>query len=209
MPATPEGAPQGHEHPHEGTPIAEKPHLSDQELGATLETIHEGRIDVDWSKIIERARTIDIVVHYYERWARELEEEFGRFFGRGGKLRLIMADPTIPDNLATVHHHFFPNLKIDQLKTRILDTERVFREIFAGSAGPHAMLDVRYFPSALHYSFVLIDSRDLYLSVYEQFRGRVIRSSVFHLDLRRDSGMEEYWSENLELFVKGSRGYLH
>jgi hypothetical protein len=160
--------------------------------------------EVDWKAIISSAKRVDIVVHYYNRWARENFEELVTFFGRGGQLRIIMADPDHANTLSVVHDQFFPHLTTDQLIERIDQTEAVMREAFKAAASAKASLSVYYFPGALHYSAVLTDDRHLYLSVYEQFRSPVIRSSVFHLDLVKDAALENYWATNVDTFIARS-----
>lgn len=161
--------------------------------------------DVPWAAIIDRARTIDIVVFYYGRWVRDFSEQFAAFFGRGGALRIIMSDPDDESTLRVVHDHFFPNLTFHKLRENIHETETVLRDLYTTSAAPRAALDVYYYPTALHYSIVLVDNHELYLSVYEQFRGHFIRSSVFQMDLRRNAQLEEYWHSNVNEFIRRSR----
>lgn len=179
------------------------------EIGAgTIVTFYPTHEEVDWGSIIRSARTLDVVVHYYGRWARKHEQDFIAFFQKGGKLRLVMADPDIKETLAAVHEHFFDNLTRDQLREKIFATEEVYRDLFQEAGSHRASLSVLYFPKVLHYSFVLVDDRMLYLSVYEQFRGRNVRSSVFGIDLGKDQSLEAYWIENRDEFLARSRHAL-
>ncbi len=127
--------------------------------------------EMDWGAILQSAKKIDIVVHYSGRWVRRLHDDFVRFFERGGQLRIVMADPTLPEVLSAVHTNFFPNLALEQLQEKIVDTERRLIEAFNDAGSRKAGLRTMYFSQALHYSFVLVNDRFLYLSVYEQFRG--------------------------------------
>lgn len=161
--------------------------------------------DVDWSAVIRDARQVDIVVHYYSRWVREQSEAFTAFFQRAGAVRLVMADPEIEATLEDVRRYFFPRLNTQQLTDRILETDTRLKEALDASGSQKAVLETWYFPEPLHYSFVLIDRRYLYLSVYEQDRGPVIRSSVFELDLLLDGALDDYWQRNLQWFFERSR----
>lgn len=161
--------------------------------------------EVDWSAIIDGARRIDIIVRYYGRWVRTNHEAFVRFFERGGELRIVMADPENPDVLNAVHRQFFPNLTSEHLAGKIIDTEERARAAIAEAGSQRARLTTYYFPQALHYSAVLVDGRMLYLSIYEQFRGPNVRSSVFGIDLKKDQELEAYWLQNRESFFEGSR----
>lgn len=181
------------------------PSMQSEQAAGTTVTFYPTHQEVDWGSIIRTARRLDIVVHYYSRWARLHEKDFLEFFQRGGKLRVVMADPAIRGTFATVHNHFFDNLTTAQLRDRIRETDQIFRELFVDAGSQRASLEVLYFPKALHYSFTLVDDRMLYLSVYEQFRGRNVRSSVFGIDLSKDSGLEEYWLSNRDQFVARSR----
>jgi hypothetical protein len=164
--------------------------------------------DVDWSAALAGAKSVDVVVHYYNRWARELFDDFVRFFGRGGRLRLVLPDHALSRTLKTVRSEFFPKLSERQLEERIVETEEVLRQAFEQGRSPRAEFKSYHFPHSLHYSLVLIDGRDLYLSVYEQFRSPVIKSSVFKLDLSRDAQLRDYWTDCLEQFFEGSRAGL-
>jgi hypothetical protein len=161
--------------------------------------------EMDWRTIIGSARKIDIVVHYSGRWLRRLHDDFVRFFERGGKLRIVMADPGLPEVLSTVQTHFFPNLGLEQLEEKIVDTERRLISAFNDAGSRKASFSTHYFPQALHYSFVLVNDRFLYLSVYEQFRGPNVRSSVFGIDLSRDLELEAYWHQTRDIFLERSR----
>jgi hypothetical protein len=179
--------------------------MQSENAAGSIITFYPNHEEVDWDAIIRGSRSLDIIVHYYGRWARIHEQAFIDFFKRGGTLRLVMADPEIKATLATVHSHFFDNLGRAELRSKILETETIFRGLLADAGSRTASLGIYYFPKALHYSGVLSDNRTLYLSVYEQFRGRNIRSSVFGIDLRKDRELEKYWLENRDQFIDQSR----
>lgn len=179
--------------------------MQSENAAGSIITFYPRHEEVDWNAIIRGARSLDIIVHYYGRWARTHDQAFIEFFKRGGTLRLIMADPDIKGTLAAVHAQFFDNLTRPDLRARILETETIFQGLLADAGSRSATLTVYYFPKALHYSAVLADNRILYLSVYEQFRGRNVRSSVFGIDLQRDPSLEEYWLENRDQFIAASR----
>jgi hypothetical protein len=161
--------------------------------------------DVDWGEVIASSKRLDIVVHYYNRWVREHFDAFVGFFGRGGTLRIVMADPQDQVVLNVVNSQFFPNLTAQQLVERIDQTESELRLALEESGSRKAKLQVLYYPGALHYALVLSNERYIYLSVYEQFRGPVVRSSVFEMDLVRDTGLEEYWERTIENFIRRGR----
>lgn len=181
------------------------PGTSNANTNGALVGFYARHDDVHWSAVIARARTVDIVVHYYNRWVREQSEAFTAVFQRGGTVRLIMADPSIPRTLQDVRRYFFPRLTGQQLVERIRETEDRLAEALDASGSQKAAFKVYYYPQPLHYSFVLVDDRHLFLSLYEQDRGPVIRSSVFEIDLRLDGILEEYWHGNLEHFLAQSR----
>ncbi len=177
---------------------------SEQSTGAVV-SFYPEHAEVDWTTIIGSAKRIDIVVHYYGRWVRTNHKAFVDFFQRGGELRIAMADPAIPGVLATVQSNFFSGLTRKELSQKIASTEERLKDAFNEAGSQKARLTTFYFPQALHYSFVLVNSRFLYLSVYEQFRGPNVRSSVFGIDLTKDQALEEYWLANRQAFFEGSR----
>ncbi len=176
----------------------------ENDLGA-LTGFYSRHEDVDWSAAIRDARQVDIVVHYYSRWVREQSEAFTALFQRGGKVRLVMADPHIAGTLEDVRRYFFPRLTAQQLTDKILETDTRLEEALDASGSQKAVLETWYFPEPLHYSFVLVDQRRLFLSVFEQDRGPVIRSSVFELDLFLDGALDDYWQHILQRFFERSR----
>lgn len=161
--------------------------------------------DVDWGAIINGARSLDIVVHYYGRWASAHYDQFVTFFRHGGKLRLVMADPEVRGILGIVREHFFPYLTSPQLRGKIVETERVIAEAYEEAGSSRASFEVYYFPKVLHYAFVLADNRMLYLSAYDQFKGSNIRAPVFCLDVSKDHRLEEHWLGNRDRFIGEAR----
>lgn len=143
--------------------------MQSENTGAVV-SFYPDHSKADWGAIIQSAKRLDIVVHYYGRWVRRHDKEFIGFFERGGELRIVMADPELPQVLSDVQSNFFPNLTPGQLAEKIHDTEQRLAEFFEKAASKKARLLTYYLPKPLHYSFVLVNSRYLYLSVYEQFR---------------------------------------
>lgn len=160
--------------------------------------------EVDWGTIIEDAREIDVVVFYYDSWVRDHHDSFVKFFRNKGKLSLVLSTPEDSVLVLSIQKHFFPALRPEELQTKIKATHHALTDAQNESGQAGAQLQVFYFPSILHYSFVLVDKRQLYLSVYEQFRGPRVRSSVFRIDLTADRQLEEHWLSNLENFKESS-----
>lgn len=161
--------------------------------------------DVDWDAIIDHSRSIDIVVHYYGRWASRHYDSFVSFFRRGGKLRLVMADPEIPATMDIVREHFFPYLDAKQLVDKIAETVRILQNALDEAGSRKASFHVYYFPKVLHYAFLLVNDRTLYLSAYDQFKGTNIRAPVFGIDLTKDERLEDHWFSNRDQFIRESR----
>lgn len=177
--------------------------VSDQ--SGALISFYPTHEDVDWDAIIDRSRTLDIVVHYYGRWASVYNDSFVAFFRRGGKLRLVMADPAIPATMEIVREHFFPYLNGQQLLDKIAETVRVLKSALEEAGSTKASFKVYYFPKVLHYAFVLSNDRTLYLSAYDQFKGTNIRAPVFGIDRNKDARLEEHWHNNRDRFLAESR----
>lgn len=176
--------------------------VSDQ--SGALISFYPTHEDVDWGAIIDHSRSLDIIVHYYGRWASLHNDSFIAFFRRGGKLRLIMADPTIPATMKIVREHFFPYLTAKGLVDKIAETVRVLHDAFEEAGSKKASFKVYYFPQVLHYAAVISNDRTLYLSAYDQFKGTNIRAPVFGIDLSKDARLEEHWHGNRDRFIAES-----
>jgi hypothetical protein len=177
---------------------------SETKLGAVV-SFYPEHDQVDWGAIIRRARRLDVVVHYYDRWVRRNDRAFVDFFQRGGELRLVLPDRQMPALMEVVREQYFEQLRMDELMRKIEATETKLCELFDEAGNVRSRIVSYHFPRALHYSFVLVDSRTLYLSMYEQFRGNNVRSSVFGIDLTKDRELETYWLANREAFFDRSR----
>jgi hypothetical protein len=181
------------------------PSMQTSDQSGALISFYPTHEDVDWDVIIEHSRSLDIVVHYYGRWASLHYDSFVAFFRRGGKLRLIMADPDIAPTMDIVREQFFPYLNAQQLLDKIAETVRVLRDALEEAGSRKAVLKVYYFPKVLHYAFVLSNDRTLYLSAYDQFKGTNIRAPVFGIDLSKDDRLEGHWHGNRDRFIAESR----
>ena len=176
----------------------------------TLENIKDFYLrhdEMDWGDIIAQAKTLDIVAFYYGRWVRNNFDAFVTFFRNGGRVRLIMSDPQDVHMMKIVWEQFFDDLgSIDELRQKIVATTSLLEDALEQSGSKVASIDVHYFPDILHYSFVLVNERSLYLSFYEQFRGPNLRSPVVAIDITSDPKLEEYWKMTLESFITKSAG---
>lgn len=161
--------------------------------------------DVNWGEVISEARSLDIVTYYYDGWVRQHHDQFVTFFRSGGKLALIISDPEDVQLMSAVQRQHFPRVTPDELAKKVMATISSVQSAVNDSGIPNIHPDIRYFPRLLNYSFVLVDERRLYLSVFEQFRGPTVRSSVFTVDLTVDKQLEEYWLNNLKEFKRTSR----
>lgn len=169
-----------------------------------VKEFHKRHDKMEWGPIISEASTIDIVVFYYGGWVRQHEDSFVEFFRRGGQLRLILSDPSDDLLVSDIQKYFFPSRTKERLTENIKDTVAAVREVLDKSASKKAHFEYRYYRGILHYSFVLVDRRYLYISVYEQFRNHSVRSSVFEIDIFDDRWLKDYWLEVLDTFVKES-----
>lgn len=176
---------------------------SDPTTGAVVSFFRQ-HSEVPWNDIIGKARRIDIAVHYYGAWIRDRHDVFVKFFERGGTLRLIETDPRDGPTLTALRKNFFDAHTNTTLKQEIENTHTRLQSAFEDAGSTKARLTTYYFPNILHYSFVLVDERFLYLSVYEQFRGPRVRSSVFGIDLSRDDELKKYWLQTRDTFVDKS-----
>lgn len=165
---------------------------------------------IDWGEIIRNARTIDIAVFYYGRWIREHHDDFVHFFRSGGSLRIIVSDPSNIDIVATIQKHYFPHLSADELRGRIVATFDAVTAALAEAGNAKAKVAAYLFPGLLHYSFVLADDHELYLSVYEQFRRPVVQAPVFKVQIGDNRETLHYWRHARDLLIAGSReNHLH
>ena len=160
---------------------------------------------VEWGPIISKAHRLDIVVFYYDHWVREHHDDFVKFFKNGGTLNLTVSDPDDLDLMATVQKHFFEKHTPAVLSHHVKATEESFRAALKQAGSKHASVNVHHFPAVLHYSYIMVDERTLYLSVYEQFRGPTVRSPVFEINLWKPRDAGAYWLDVRNKFLCGTR----
>lgn len=167
--------------------------------------LHTRHDKMDWGSVIRSAeKRVDIVVFYYGNWFSALHDEFVSFFQKGGTLTLVMSDPSNAPLMRMVQEHFFEALTPDELANKVANTVSAVERALKDSHSTAAKFECLYFPRALHYSFVLIDNRRLYVSPYEQFRHPTVRAPVFEVDLSIDKDSERYWIDVRDRFIAGS-----
>lgn len=165
-----------------------------------------GRHDrLDWGEIIQSAATIDIVVFYYDTWVRQHHDDFVEFFRNGGKLRVVVSDPDNKGLMEIAQREFFPHQDPETMAKKIHGTFSAIRNAAQASGSVNAVATAFAFPHLLHYSFVLTNDSNLFLSVYEQFRGPTVRSPVFKISLGEDLDALTYWREARNSLISDSR----
>lgn len=167
------------------------------EMPATTDAVARAEIQrhdqLEWDVVIRRAHALDIAVFYYGSWVGDNHDAFVEFFRNGGRLRIAVTDPSNKVLVGAAQKYFFPNLDPRALRGKIVDTMTALRRALDESGTTRGTASWFAFSSLLHYSFVLVDERVLYLSVYEQFRGPTVRAPVFRIDLTEDATSAEYW----------------
>lgn len=169
---------------------------------ARMMTVDPAHDDVEWGRIIDRSTNLDIVVAYYDNWADRYAGQLEALFARGGRVRIIMPDPSDTDLLNTLSATFFPDRTSDQIRERILKTAAILERLKAEAASPSARLEVLRLPRVPLYAMVVADDRRLYLSTFEQFREAGVQASVFDLRLSRSTQLGSYWLGRRDLFLR-------
>jgi hypothetical protein len=161
--------------------------------------------DVDWDRWLASAEhSFDIVVYYYDSWTRANFENLRAYFEhKSSKLRIVMADPRVPENMHTVER-LFPEYQSATLREKIERTGERLANALAEAGGPFTRLEVYYFPHPLPYSAQCLDGRVLVLSVFEVFRQERIESPAVVIDLQKSSHVAKYWAKEFEGLVSQS-----
>lgn len=171
-----------------------------------LKEFYTSHSRVDWGAIYDEATEIDIGVFYYRHLAQgPLFSKLKDFFARGGKMRLIVADPENENLLGIIGTYFFQGMLAEELASRVRDCTTLYQKAYDESYTVDGRLEIRYFDQLFHYTFTYVDDRLLYLSPYGQFEDTPeLLSPVAVVDVRTDAKLLQYWRGQLGQFVRFS-----
>jgi phospholipase/lecithinase/hemolysin len=138
-----------------------------------------------------------------ESCVNEATGTVGKFFARGGAVKLILPDPN-KDDVMTITRERYPEYSIAQLKDKINWTVSAFESAKAFSNCKSANLEIYYFPHTLNYFAMRLDSDRVLVSYYEQFRERRVDSSGILINLKADKNLKQYWDKEYAGFYQKS-----
>jgi len=173
-----------------------------------LKGFYAAHKEVPWGSIYENAQTLDIGVFYYNHLPNEYFDSLVKFFGNGGRLRLLLADPDNRDLLKVVGEHFFQGMSPEDLAEKIRSSARAYYRAYMKNHSGKAKCEIWFFSKLFHYTFTHVDGGFLYISPYGQFESSPkLLSPVTVIDLTSDSGIRNYWDEQLKNFFGNARKF--
>lgn len=164
---------------------------------------YENIAEVPWHDLFSSARSVDIVVYYYDSWVKTNWRPLVEFFGNGGALRIVLPNPD-NDEIMEVVRRRFPENSIDMIRHKVRNTGERLKSAKQESGSQTARIEVFYFDDSLNYSAIRFDNASLLLSVFEQFRENRILSSAVLLDLKNSAHLNGYWDKEIGGFIRNS-----
>jgi calcineurin-like phosphoesterase family protein len=156
---------------------------------------------LDTLQIVERAKKeILLFSNYAESWLQFAFEAYLDYFKRGGKMTLVLPDPS-------------QRLVVELLRLRYPDRENIAEQIrgttqlaraLAAKAGAPDAVHVRFSSNPPSYWMFVVDRAKAYVSPYEQARQFKVRAPVFVIDLLKVEGTE-FWQKEIDGFLEVSR----
>lgn len=171
---------------------------------STRGDVFENYREIPWDELLRDVDELDIVVCYFDSWVSSNWESLLRFFNRGGRMRIYLPDPEIPDVLAQVQRRF-EEYHLEVVRDKIVNTGIRLANVIEESASPEARLVINFYPGPLNYSAIRFDRESVLLSAYEEFRKQKIDSSAVLLKIKGRAHLQKYWAKEIGGFARESR----
>ncbi|MBS1624713.1 MAG: hypothetical protein JST83_11875 [Bacteroidetes bacterium] len=177
-------------------------------LEVSAPIIYGNHRQVEWHRLLSEAKTIDIVVVYYDTWVKSNWETLVNFFRTGGQLRIVLPNPENPDNLRDMLK-YFPKMEsnTEELRNRIIHTMTFLREVYNAAAklhGRHGMYEIYCLDNSINYPFVLVDNKTVISSFFEHFSDMRVNSPSFLVNYADNLWLKEYWEKEINLLLKSA-----
>lgn len=146
----------------------------------------------NWKNLFSSAeQSITICAFYLDSFLSWTSDDLQKFLKKDNvKLNVIVTEPNT-SNLELIAR-LFPQYKKDVVEEKIIGTEDKIREIIRNlqiSDDKFVFYKYKYF---LNYSYILVDEKYLYLTIYEMQRNIKKDSPSIIVDLTKDKDIREY-----------------
>lgn len=136
--------------------------------------------NVPWSEMIQACNSIDIIVQYFDSWAKTHQEALRDLFMRGGRVRILLPDPENTPALEQIRSRFL-EYEHPALKGKIQNTPVRFAAI-RDSAETAGRLEVRFVSLPIWYCALRFSNGAVALSPFESKRTIGVNSPCLIID---------------------------
>lgn len=172
---------------------------SDHDMGA-VRCFPRYRL-IRWEDLLNNARSLDIVVCYFDSWVQRNWEHIVGLFKRGGNIRVFMTNPSNLTSLAMVTKRF-PEHTPETITSKILETARHLFNAHQEAATRAGTLTIAFVDEPLNYSAVRIDHERVIMGIYEQYRSGKIDSPGFLFELSDSEQIAAFWNKEFDGFYQ-------
>ena len=162
--------------------------------------------DIPWDNLLGNALKIDIVVCYFDSWAKNNWELLNNVFKRNGNISIFLSNPDNRTNLSVLQDRF-PDHSREEIKKLIWDTVNIINDAYKKSQPANGEFKVYFIDQTLNYSAVRINGEKIIFSAYEQFRQRRIGNFGLVINLNKSENLKKFFDKEFSEFVK--RSTLH
>lgn len=160
----------------------------------------------NWNQLICSANNnITICGYYFDTWFTWTKGELTDFLRKpNSKLQIIVADPKDERRLTEINR-LFPQYSSELVKSKIAGTKTKVTELLSELQLATDKFDFYHYPNHLNYSYILIDNRFLYLTIYEM--ERIEKSDCFSItiDIEKNDEVKKFILKENRLILKNSQ----
>lgn len=134
--------------------------------------------DVPWSDLIRESDNLDIIVQYFNSWAKTHQDALEEFFSRGGTIRILLPDPEDSVSLEQIKARFLESEQ-SSIKGKIENTPVRFSTIRKSIKSGKGRLEIRFVKAPIWYCALRFSSGVAALSPFESKREVGVNSPCF------------------------------
>jgi hypothetical protein len=162
---------------------------------------------VPWSTLFSQAEEVVIVARFFDGPLIQLESELPQLFQRGGRVRMLVPDPT--DRALVAAMNAQRGITAKSQKTSIAERIRIgVNQLVRAhtSANGAGSLELYVYDEMLSYSAVCIDGRTLLFAPCEQVFAASSRAPRFEVDLAvADPAFRRFWDHEIAELMTAAR----
>lgn len=148
----------------------------------------------DWNSLISQSnQSIVICSYYWNKWTEQHQQTLERFLLKDGSSIHFFFSNAYSEIL-----RLFPNLSLDELKIKILQTYQPLCDFLRHHHLPSSKVKATFIPFPLNYSFQCFDDHLLTLSIFEIFRSTQIDAPSFLIDLNQNPNTKAFYQKELK-----------